>query len=343
MRVSVVRPGDLGPSEASLWMRFQKSSPELQNPFFSLTFAQAVGRHRPNSRVAVVEADGAIQAFLPFDLGPQRIGLPIGAPMNNLQGFVSDGVPFDARQVVRKAGLRGWRYTTAPAGQSALAAHHYAGSLVEAPLIDLSDGYKSYYASRSKKFTADFGWHWRSLERRVGPVSLEWGTTAADHLRQLIEWKTAKRYGARQTFSDPATRNIVEELAVTSNEDCGGLVTALRAGERVVAINAGLICPGVLSGWFTAYDHEMAKFSPGTLAMLATAEEAARRDIRRIELGAGRDAYKSRLTNASYAIVGGAVWVIPGERAARGLYRRLYQERKARPDVADKAVTASSD
>jgi CelD/BcsL family acetyltransferase involved in cellulose biosynthesis len=343
MRVTVVRPGDLGPNEASLWTRFQKSSPELQNPFFSLTFTQTVGRHRTNSRVAVVEADGAIQAFLPFDLGPQRIGLPIGDPMNNLQGFVSDGATIDARQVVRKAGLRGWRYTTAPADQLALAAHHYAGSLVESPLIDLSDGYRSYYASRSKKFRADFGRHSRSLERCAGPVSLEWETAAPDHLHQLIEWKSAKHYGARQTFSDPATRNIVEELAVTSNEDCGGLVTVLRAGERIVAVNACLTSPGVLSGWFTAYDNDLARCSPGTLAMLATAEEAARRDITRIDLGGGQDSYKSRMTNASYAIAGGAVWVIPGERAARGLYRRLYQERKMRPDVADKAGTASSD
>jgi CelD/BcsL family acetyltransferase involved in cellulose biosynthesis len=343
MRVTVVRPGDLGSSEACLWARFQKSSPELQNPFFSLTFAQAVGRHRPNSRVAVVEAGGAIQAFLPFDLGPQRIGLPLGDPMINLQGFISDGAAIDARQVIRKAGLRGWRYIGAPADQPALAAHHYPGTLVEAPFIDLSDGYKSYYASRSKKFTADFGKQWRSLERRVGPVSLEWGAAAPDHLRQLIEWKSAKYYTARQSFSDPATRNLVEELAVTSNEDCAGLVTVLRAGERVVAISADLICPGVLTGWFTAYDDDMAKFSPGKLAMLALAEEAARRDITRYELGASHDSYKSRVTNASYAVAGGAVWAIPGERAARGLYRRLYRERKTRRDVADKTDTASSD
>ena len=280
-------------------------------PFF-LTFAQTVGRHRPTSRVAVVEADGVIQAFLPFDLGPQRIGMPIGDPMNNLQGFVSDGATIDARQVIRKAALRGWRYTAAPAGQRALAAHHYAETLIEAPLIDLSDGYESYYASRSKKFTADFGKQWRSLERRVGPVSLEWGTTAPDHIHQLIEWKIAKYDGARQMFSDPATRNIVEELAVTSNEDCAGLMTVLRAGERIVAISANLICPGVLSGWFTGYDHDMAKFSPGKLAMLATAKAAARRDIMRFELGAGQDSYKSRVTNASYPVAGGAIWVIPG-------------------------------
>jgi CelD/BcsL family acetyltransferase involved in cellulose biosynthesis len=87
----------------------------------------------------------------------------------------------------------------------------------------------------------------------------------------------------------------------------------------------------------------MAKFSPGKLAMLALAEEAARRDITRYELGASHDSYKSRVTNASYTVAGGAVWAIPGERAARGLYRRLYRERKTRRDVADKTDTASSD
>jgi CelD/BcsL family acetyltransferase involved in cellulose biosynthesis len=334
MRVTVVRPGDLGPSEASLWARFQKSSPELQNPFFSLTFAQVVGRHRPNSRVAVVEADGAIQAFLPFDLGPQRIGMPIGDPMNNLQGFISGGATIDARRVIRKAGLRGWRYTAAPAAQRALASHHYEGTLVEAPLIDLGDGYEPYFASRSKKFTADFGKQWRSLERRVGPVSLEWGTPTPEHIRQLIDWKGGKYGGARELFTDAAARGILEELAASSSEDCGGVVTVLRAGERTVAISSDLTCPGVLSGWFMAYDRELGKFSPGKLAMLATAEEAARRSITRFELGAGQDPYKSRVTNASYPVAGGAVWVIPGERAVRGFYRRWLERHdpEASPD-----------
>ena len=328
MRVTVVRPGDLGPNEAGLWARFQKSSPELQNPFFSLTFAQVVDRHRPNARVAVVEDDGRIQAFLPFDLGPQRVGMPIGDPMNNLQGFVSAEATFDAKQIIRKAGLRGWRYSAAPAAQRALATHHYEGTHVEAPLIDLSDGYEPYFASRSRKFTADFEKQWRSMERRAGPASLEWGSTATEHIRQLIDWKSAKYDGTRELFAEPAARSILEELSMSSSEDCAGVVTVLRAGDHVLAVNSTLTCPGVLSGWFIGHNPGMKQFSPGKLILLATAKEAARRNITRFELGAGQDAYKNRLSNGSYPVAGGAVWVIPGERAARGLYRRLYLERK---------------
>jgi CelD/BcsL family acetyltransferase involved in cellulose biosynthesis len=326
LRVTVVRPGELGPGEASLWARFQKSSPELQNPFFSLDFAQAVDRHRRNARVAVVESDGRIQAFLPFDLGPQRIGRPIGDPMNNLQGFISEDAHLDVRRVIRKAGLRGWRYLAAPESQRALTAHHYDGTLVEASLIDLRDGYEAYFASRSKKFTDDFKQQWRSAERRVGPVSLEWGSAAPEHIRQLIDWKSARYGGSRELFAEPAARDIVAELSVSPAEGCGGTVTVLRAGDRVLAIISALAGPGVMSGWFMGHDEEMKKFSPGKLLLLATAEEAARRDIRRFELGAGQDAYKSRLSNGSYPVAGGAVWAIPGERAARGLYRRFYQD-----------------
>lgn len=323
MRVTVVRPDDLGPSEASRWAGFQDSSPELQNPFLSLTFARLVGRSRPNARVAVVEADGTIVAFLAFELAPGRLGLPIGDPMNNLQAFVGAGPPVDARRVIRKAGLRGWRFPAAPAQQAALIPHHYEGTAVGAPLIDLSDGYKSYYLSRSKKFLEDDRRHLRSLERRVGPVSLEWGTSGPEHIRQLIDWKTARYGGSRELFADPAARRIVEEVSATRSEECTGVVNVLRAGDRVVAVISGLTGPSVFSGWFTAYDEEMRKFSPGTLALLMTAEEAERRNITRIDMGAGQDSHKLRLANASYPVAGGAVWAIPGEHAARRIYRRL--------------------
>lgn len=323
MRVTVVRPGDLGPGEADQWASYQTSSPELGSPFLSLTFARLVDQFRPNARVAVVEVDGAIAAFLAFEMGPGRMAMPIGYPMNNLQAFVGRDAPLDARRVIRKAGLRGWRFMAAPARQLALVPHHYEGTAVEAPLIDLSDGYKSYYLSRSKKFLEDDRRHSRSLERKAGAVSLDWGSSAQEDIRQLIDWKTARYGGARELFADETARRILEAVSATRSEDCGGLVNVLRAGDRVVAVISGLTSSSGLSGWFTAYDEELRKFSPGTLALLATAEEAELRNITRIDMGAGQDGYKLRLANASYPVAGGAVWTVPGEHTARRIYRRL--------------------
>jgi CelD/BcsL family acetyltransferase involved in cellulose biosynthesis len=217
--------------------------------------------------------------------------------MNNLQGFVSEGATIDAERVIHKAGLRGWRFTATSATQGALAAHHYEGTLVEAPLVDLSEGYESYFAGRSKKFLSDYNRKWRALERDVGPVSLEWGTTELEPVRQLIDWQCARYAGARFLFADAATRSIVEELGTSASEDCRGVVNVLRAGDQVVAVSSHLTCPGVLCGWFVAYDHDLKKYSPGTTVMIATLEGAERCHITRVDMCAGQDFYKNRISS----------------------------------------------
>jgi CelD/BcsL family acetyltransferase involved in cellulose biosynthesis len=315
MRVTVVRPGDLGPSEASLWARFQKSSPELQNPFFSLTFAQAVGRHRPNSRVAVVEADGDIQAFLPFDLGPQRMGAPIGDPMNNLQGFIGSDLPIDARQVVKQAHLRGWRFNSVPAGQRAFAPFHYEGTTVPCPVIDLTKGDLSHISERRKAR--------RALEQQLGSVSLEWHSAQPDHVGQMIEWKSRKYYGTSQLFSDSTARGIVEDLATSNGDDCQGVVSVLFAGAQPVAVHLALLGPHSLVGWFMSYDPELSRHAPGMMLWSPLAKAAGERGISQIDLGSGQDTYKFGLSNDSYMVAGGAVWVSGAEAAARKTFRHL--------------------
>jgi CelD/BcsL family acetyltransferase involved in cellulose biosynthesis len=324
MRVTVLRPGDLGPEQARRWAEFQHVSPVMLSPFLSLAFAQAVGRHRPGARVAVVEEAGEIQAFLPFELVSRTMAVPIGSPMNDLHGFIHSGAVIDARSVVKQAGLRGWRFGQAPAGQDALVPYHYAGTAADASAIDLSGGYESYFASRTKSLSTKITRQRRSLARRVGPVSLEWQSARpGESLRQLIAWKSGKYHGTKTLFSDPSASRILEQAGSAENEYCRGIVSVLRAGQRPVAINLGLTGPRGLTGWFAAYDPELSRFSPGTMLVLAVAEEAASRGITYFDLGYGQDSYKLRLANTSYPVAGGAVWVSRTERAARRLYRQL--------------------
>jgi CelD/BcsL family acetyltransferase involved in cellulose biosynthesis len=327
MRVTVVQPGDLGPSEADLWARFQKSQPAMLNPFLSLTFAQTVGRARPAARIAVIEDGGEITAFLPFELAPRKIAMPIGYPMNDLQGLVSSGAPVSARSVVRRAGLRGWRFTATPTDQRDLMAHCYRGATVSALVIDLAAGYRTYLSSRSRPLASESGRKRRALARQQGPVALQWSSSSAGHLRQLIAWKADRYGGARQLFSDPTAVRIIEELAAGGDENCRGIVNVLLAGERLAAINLGILGPTGLTGWFLAYDPGLSRFSPGTMMVFALAEEAANRGITRIELGNGQDRYKSALANTSYPVAGGAVWASRAEGVARSIYRRLHHDR----------------
>ncbi|HEX3514582.1 MAG TPA: GNAT family N-acetyltransferase [Trebonia sp.] len=324
MRVTVVRPGDLGAAEAELWWKFQHSTPEGLNPFLSLTFAQAVGRFRGGARVAVVEDGGQIAAFLPFELGARGVGMPIGYPMNNLQGFIGSGLSMDARRVVKRARLRGWRFDAVPAGQSALAPFHYEGTTVPCPVIDLAMGDLSYISARKKAR--------RALEKELGTVSLEWNSTDPTRVDRLIEWKSRKYHGASLLFSAPTVRSIIEELATSNGDDCRGVVSMLLAGERPVAVHLGLLGPRSLAGWFMAYDPELSRFAPGMMLWLPLAKAAEERGISQIDLGAGQDTYKLELSNDSYMVAGGAVWVSRVEAVGRKIVRRLRSlssERKA--------------
>jgi CelD/BcsL family acetyltransferase involved in cellulose biosynthesis len=324
VRVTILRPGELGPEEARLWAKFQQLSPITLNPFLSLAFAQTVDRFRSNARVAVIEEEGKVEAFLPFELASRTVAVPIGSPMNDLQGFIHSGLPIDARRVIKDAGLRGWRFGQVPAEQRALTPYHYEGTMIEARAIDLSGGYESYFNGRSKSLTTKIMRQRRSLERRVGPVSLEWrDSRPGDSLRQLIAWKSCKYHGTEVLFSDPTALGILEEIGMLEDENCRGIVSVLCAGERPVAINLGMTSPRGLTGWFASYDRELSRFSPGTMLILAVAEEAASRGIGYFDLGYGQDSYKFRLANTSYPVAGGAVWASRTEQAARRLYRQL--------------------
>lgn len=315
MRVTVIRPGDIGTAEAELWRKFQHSTPEALNPFLSLTYAQTVGRYRANARVAVVEDGQEIVAFFPFELAARHVGMPIGFPMNNLQGFISCGLPVDARQVVKRAHLRGWRFDAVPVDQHAFAPFHYEGTTEPCPVIDLTNGDLSHISTRRKAR--------RALEREFGTVSLEWNNAEPAYVDQMIELKSRKYYGTTRLFSDPTARSIVKDLAVSNGEDCSGVVSVLRAGERPVAIHFGLLGPRSLVGWFMAYDLELSRFAPGQMLWHPIAKAAEERGISQIDLGPGLEAYKFGLSNSSYMVAGGAIWVSGAEAVGRNVYRRF--------------------
>jgi CelD/BcsL family acetyltransferase involved in cellulose biosynthesis len=330
VRVTVVRPGDLGPAEAVLWGKFQHASPMTLSPFLSLTFAQVVGRSRPNARVAVIEVDGRIEAFFPFELHARKMAQPIGHPMNDLQGFIWSGVPLDARAVVRHAGLRGWRFISAPAEQGILKPHHYAGTMVQCPVIDLSEGYGSYISSRNKSSMKKIAEKRRSLGRNIGTVSFDWDNPSPECFRDLLGWKSANYSSTRVLFGqEPAAVRILEELAAADNEDCRGVLSVLFAGERAVAAHLGLLGPHGLAGLLPSYDRDLSRFSPGINMVLALAEEAAGRGVSRIDMGSGQFDYKFHLATGSYPVAAGAVWASRAEEAARSLYRRFVMTPRA--------------
>jgi CelD/BcsL family acetyltransferase involved in cellulose biosynthesis len=341
VRVTVVSPDELGDAERAAWALLQDQVPSSANPCLSSTFAGIVGRHRPDARVAIVEEAGRTVAFLPFEAGARGIATPIGIGLSGAEGFVGAHAAIDAREVVRAAGLRGWRFRHVSVEQSVLTPHAYAGALEQVNTIDLTNGYDAYVAALSKSETRALARRRRGLERDVGPVRLVWRSTDTRHLETLLDWKSEQFDSARRLFSDGGSRRILYDLLETDEADCAGLLSLLVAGDRIAAIQLAVAGPRGLSWFTTGYSHELARYSPGTLMARCIAEEAPRRGVTFIDMGWGDVASKRSLSNSSYLTCGGAVWANRLESAARSLYRRTVL--RGRPDASgDEQIVAAS-
>jgi CelD/BcsL family acetyltransferase involved in cellulose biosynthesis len=86
--------------------------------------------------------------------------------------------------------------------------------------------------------------------------------------------------------------------------------------------------------WLPSYNSELSRFSPGLLIWMPLIEEAAARDIARIDLGYGQHSYKFDLANESYPVVGGAIWASKIEQQAREAYRHFRYRTRTVPERA---------
>jgi CelD/BcsL family acetyltransferase involved in cellulose biosynthesis len=327
MKVTVVRPAELGISEEKIWREFQSSSPMGSHPYFSLTYVRAACRADESGRVAVAENDGAIRAFIPYTKGGDGIATTLGGGFTGLDGLVSSNDPMDLRSVVRGAGLRGWRFSHAPDEQRPLEPYRYRGSYHKDTnhFVDLRNGYDGYIrglTAGAKKRISRTATYRRAIQRELGEVSFEWNSSDPSHLPLLLDWKTHQFESVRQWLSSPSARTLVRDLADSDNEDCSGVTSVLSAGTKPVSIVFSLRCGHIIAPWILAYDPEYSRFSPGTIEWLVLFEEAAARRVDMVDFGYGDDRYKERFGNATYSVSGGGVWASRLGSAARSLYRR---------------------
>lgn len=324
MKITTVRPDELGPDEIACWHGFQRAVPGLDNPFLSPEFAVAVGDESPAARVGVLSDGGEVVGFFPFERRRLGVGVPIGAHVNDCQGLVhAPGVDWDPGAVLRACGLAVWEFDHLVDAQAPFAP--YLAERRPAPIIDLTDGFAAWEAllrGRSSRFTRDLPRRARMLARDVGEVRFELAASDPGLLDTVLAWKSAQyvRTGAPDLFARPWLPRLLHRLLATDHDGFTGLLSVLWAGERPVAGHLQLRFEGVLAGWFPAYDPELGKYAPGLQHHIATARAAAAAGVRHIELGKGGEDYKALLANGALAVGTGQVVrsrVVARARAAR--------------------------
>jgi len=308
---TILRPSELTTDQLAIWRKIVAADASLQSPFFQPEFTQAVGQVRDDVRVAVVQQNNAPVAFFPYQLGTRGFGLPVGGKLNDFQGVIGQ-LPesLTIPTLFRACGLASWGFDHLPDTQLDFAPWSSRSSA--SPYIDFSNGWQAYQEDRAlaqSSIIRETKRKERKLARDAGTLRFEFHTEDDSVFDQLLTWKSAQRR-ATKTFDILQmnwARSVLETLRSTQTDNVQGCLSALYAGDRLIAAHFGLISHHVMHLWFPAYNVEFSNYSPGVCLMLNMLKAAELRGITRFDLGKGDERFKQRLSNGATNVCQGAV------------------------------------
>ncbi|MDP1618017.1 GNAT family N-acetyltransferase [Phenylobacterium sp.] len=321
--VETRRASELDPQARALWAQFRAADPALASPYFDFRYVLAAGETAPGAEVAIIRRSGAIVAFLPF----QRRGgaiQPMGAPLTDYHGLVAQpGADIDLKAVLEHLRARRFRFGGLVGGQARV----NGAAPKPAMIANLTGGYEAYLAGRRAAgqggFLKDKRRRQRQLAEQVGPLSF---SLSADPevLETIITEKRAqwRRTGQHDVFSTPWTQDLLRRLTSDPEADFGLRVAVLKAGDKIVAAEAGLLSGSVYHLWFPIYDPDFARYSPGALMTLETLRVLAEQGVAFADFGPGVEDYKRAFADEGDQVVEGDVMADPFVEGLRNLVRQ---------------------
>jgi CelD/BcsL family acetyltransferase involved in cellulose biosynthesis len=326
--VIVLPARDLSTALAERWSELQLCDSALASPFFRPEFTMAVGAVRNDAFFAVLEEGNTPRGFLPFQRQRRGIGKPIGAFMSDYQGVVAEpGLSWEPLRVVNSCGLRAWNFDHLIASQLPFKGFHQSRS--ESPYLELANGFEAYRRDRAgSQLIPTIRRRARKLEREVGDLRFVAAESDLGVLRTLQGWKSHqyRETGVPDIFALGWPTELLEHILAVRQPEFSGMLSALYAGDELVAGHMGMRSRDTWHWWFPAYAPRFARYSPGLILLLHMAAVAASIGVRRIDLGKGNEPYKHRFKSAAVPLAVGSV-------ASRPLRARRQVAARARAAV----------
>ena len=312
--VTLIDPRELDEAAVATWRSIQERRRELHGPYFCVEFVQLVAEARDGLTVAVLCRGDRTVGFFPFHQ-VDGVARPVAGALTDFQGLIIDPAELgpgglDPQELLRACGLRRWHYDHLLTTQSWFEPGH--DNVAPSPVMDLSSGFEAYDDDRRRNGGSrykDLGRRRRRIEREVGPLRFEAHTDDRAVFEQVLAWKSAQfvRTGLDDPFLTPWVRDLVERVRGTRSEDFSGALSALWAGDHLVAAHLGMHSRHAWHYWFPTYDHEYSRYSPGFLLLIDIAREAAARGMHSLDLGRGDDAYKKVFGGAETLVADGHI------------------------------------
>ena len=320
---------------ASAWTALARQDAALESPFFRPEYAQAVAQERDGVEVCVISRGAEAVGFYPFERLAGGVGQPVGGSMSNFQGMVAaPSTPWTVNDLLRGARLTTLKFHHQVEGQGAFDAG--VTRRVESPIVDLSAGWEPFLDAQKRAHAGSFSAlqrKMRKLEREVGPLRFEAHSESAEVLARLVDWKRGQhaRTGSRGSLANDWGVAVIRHLIERRPGDFAGTLSALYAGERLVAVHAGIRTATCWHYWFPTYDPDAGAYSPGLALMFEMCRWGCAAGIRRIDLGPGEGPHKALFATSSTTVGVGQVAAPLATGFIARVLHRLERMRQARP------------
>ncbi len=286
---------ELAADARAFWFDRHTTDPRYDSAFFNPGFANAVHTSGCDVLVRVGRnAAGTVCALMPVNRARTRMR-PLGWPGADFQGpILAPGLSIDPLELF-PAGVRSFEFDhllDVCDGFSPWITQRNAS-----PYVDTVGGMDGYTGRASKSGRQNMSQARRRVakaEREIGAVRFESDVVDDALLRRVIELKRAqyKATGARDYFEDPRRTAMLENILHTRDSDFRGVLSAVYAGDRLLAAHFGMQANGVLHWWFPVYDPDFSALAPGWILLRELVLAAPEMGVERIDLGRGEDNYK---------------------------------------------------
>lgn len=304
MDIDIIRPGDLSAAEIERWSALQATDPDLESPFLSPWWAQAVEQAQTSAlsgvRVAVLHETGQVRGFMSARV-QGGVAMPAGAPMCDYQGVVAEpGFVVDARRLIDAMGVGRFDFSHMPKSQPAFAPHVRGAS--PSWQVRLPYGYDVYAHDKKQEsgVIKDLDRRRRKAEREGGKLTFTAYSRSKTDFDQLIAWKQANYRATGQTdiFDTGWTARLLRNLFLGRDPKFGGTLFTLHIGDKLAAAHFHLRGARTIHAWIIAHDDAFERYSPGLLLFQDIMRWMDDTPYTVIDFGPGDYRFKQQLSNA---------------------------------------------
>jgi CelD/BcsL family acetyltransferase involved in cellulose biosynthesis len=310
--VTTIRPVDLTDEHVRQWNEILVRRPDLDSPFLSPEYVQAVGGARNDARVSILSRAGQTIGFFPYHLAARRIAKPIGGPMTDYQTVILDaGIDMTADGLLAACALNAYDYNHGLASLDWMGAR--ALDFTFSPRVEFRDGVDAYVASlnsRQRQKIKEVDRRMASLAEEKGEIEFLYDDRDPAAWTWLVETKTSAlaEQGLQAGFDTPWVKAVLASLTATKTPSFGTHLSTMRIHGRIIAAHFGMQKGATMCWWHTTYDRDFRKYGPGVGLIIRCMREGERSGLKVIDFGRGIQAYKQKFANAETALCEGSIW-----------------------------------